>query len=233
MLLNKYIKPIKYGDLIFHLIQQLPLLIWLVYGFQLFQYFLRRKKPNPRIESNFIFSILFLVYSIPFVLAIRNIYYASFVDDITHKFKEEFNKASLPPGFGFCMNTDIDDVAKKQGVLAYWDYACSGDNSKFMYNMLEDLLNRFYYINYAIFLIVILVYNAVSSVNILKSPFIIMNIRFALLLGTIGCLLPIFHTADFTDNIGNLLINSTWITLLTMNTCGFIFIFLAILIGIA
>jgi len=232
MLPNKYIKPIKNGNLIFHILQQLPLLIWIVYGFKLMHLYLNIKKTKWYNKSYVFFCVLILIFSIPFILAIKNIYHASFTDGVTHQIKREFNKASLPPGFGFCMNTKVSENNKKENVLASWDYACAGDNSKFMYDMLRDLLNRFYYVNYAIFLIVILIYNAILRVNILKSPFIRLNIRFALLLGTIGCLLPIFHTADFTDNIRNLLLNSTWITILTMNTCSFIFIFLAILIGI-
>ena len=88
------------------------------------------------------------------------------------------------------------------------------------------MLDRFYYINYAIFLIVLLVFNSLSKVNILKNQFILTNIRMALFLGVIGCILPLFASGFY--------LRSQWITysgsyLLTMNACCFILIGLAVM----
>jgi len=233
MSLNEYIKPIKNGELITYIYGFIPLLLWVVYGFQLKYYFSRITQTKWYSHSSLIILSIIFIYCIPFYLALRSFFRVFFSNDATQKGKSKFTQASLPPGFGSCMDSKVKEEDKKRGVLAYWDYACSGSNTRFMDRMGRDLLNRFYYINYAIFLVVILVYNNITSFNILKSPFMIMNIRFSLLLGTIGCLLPIFQTwAPSFDSVRSLILTSTWMNILTMNVFSFVFIGLTILLGI-
>jgi len=241
---DEYIKPIKNGEIIAHMYTSIPLLLWIVYGFQLQYYFSHIKHTQWYKHSNLITFTVILIYCVPFLLVFRNIYITTkTASPLTKQHKSnlpsaqdqiQHSHAKGPPGFGYCMDTLVKEEDKKRGILAYWDYACSGSNSKNVASVTRDLLNRFYYINYAIFLVVILVYNTVTRINILKSPFMIMNIRFSLLLGTIGCLLPIIHTAatNAQNNVSSLIIVSIWMNMLIMNACSFIFIGLTILLGI-
>jgi len=259
MSLNEYFKPIKNGELMTYIYGASTLLLWVVYGFQLKYFFSHLKQTKWYKHSNLIILSIIIIYCIPFYLAFKSFYGVFFankpilgggtpeemaeivypkkapnaISKFPHKKeKKRFTIAATPPGFGFCMDSKVKEEDKKLGVLAYWDYACTGSNTKFMERMGRDLLNRFYYINYAIFLVVILVYNTVTRINILKSPFMIFNISFSLLLGTIGCLLPIFQTWVEYGNVRNLILTSMWMNILTMNVFSFIFIGLTILLGI-
>ena len=231
--MNDYIKVIPNGDLIYHISSAWPLILWFLFGYNISKHII---KPNTllarRVSKTISFPLKYLhyivsiIWIIPIVLFLRQIYYATFFDPQKQKYKFSPDAPSMPPGFGYCMNTKVKKEDARRGVLAYWNYACEGNNEKFTLNSAKSMLNRFYYINYAIFLIVLLVFNSLSKVNILKNHFILTNIIMALLLGIIGCILPVFAQGFY--------LRSQWMTycgsyLLTMNACCFMLIGLAVM----
>jgi len=231
--MNDYIKAIPDADLIYHLSSGWPLLLWILFGHNLSKHII---KPNSLLGKKvsktisfplkYLHVIVFLIWMIPFVFFFRAIFYATFFDTQKNKSTFDPNSPSMPPGFGYCMNTKVKQKDAQRGVLAYWDYACEGSNEKFTSGSAKAMLDRFYYINYAIFLIVLLVFNSLSKVNILKNRFILTNIRMALFLGVIGCVLPLFASGFY--------LRSQWAThsgsyLLTMNACCFMLIGLAVM----
>ena len=142
--------------------------------------------------QTFFLTTISWVWFIPIIISLRGLYYASFVDNMTGKFTFDPTSASLPPGYGYCLSTKVTNEDSRNGAVAYWDYKCEEQHEKLTTGGGMEMLNRFYYINYAIFLIVLLVYNAISKFNVLNNKFILLNIRVALLLGVLGCLIPVF-----------------------------------------
>jgi len=233
MLNTEYIKPLKNADIFFQLSSMAPLILWFWFGYQLFKHIVSPKsKTGIRISKTISFPlfylhiIVFCLWLIPIAISFRGLYYASFIDNTTGKFKFEPNPASLPPGYGYCLSTKVKEEDSRNGAIAYWDYKCEEQNDKLTTGGGMAMLNRFYYINYAIFLIVLLVFNAISKFNVLNNKFILLNIRMALLLGVIGCLLPVFANGFY---LRSLWLTKTWTHFLSMNSVCLMLIGLAIM----
>ena len=231
--MNEYIKTLPYGDLMYHLTGSWPIILWIFYGYHLSKHLVSpRGKIGKRISKsisfplNWLHTLVWIIWLIPIILILRTMFYAILFDEKKWTTEYEPGKPTLPPGFGYCMNTNIKQEDKAKGILAYWDYACEGSNEKFTTSAANALLTRFYYINYAIFLIVLLVYNTLSKVNILKNKFVLLNIRFALFLGIIGCILPVFASGFY---LRSQWMTTSWSSLLSMNACCFMLIGLAVM----
>ena len=121
--------------------------------------------------------------------------------------------------------TKIKKEDAEKGVVAYFDYKCEDQNNKLILGESTALLNRFYYINYAIFLIVLLVYNALDKFNVFNNKFVLLNIDFALFLGVIGCVVSAFDQFYFRS----LWFTQTWAHLLSMNCVCLMLIGLSIM----
>ncbi len=230
---SKYIKPLDNADIVFQLTSLWPLILWLWFGKQLIKHIVSpTSRIGKRISNTIAFPlyylhiIVFILWLIPIFLAARGLYYATFTDGTTNKIIYDPTTPSLPPGFGYCMTTNIKKEDADNGVIAYWDYKCEGQNKKLITGGGMSLLNRFYYINYAIFLIVLLVYNALNKFNVLNNKFILLNIRVALLLGVLGCLIPVFANGFY---LRSLWLTRTWSHLLSMNAVCLMLIGLSIM----
>ena len=227
-----YIKTLKNADLLFQITSLFPLVIWIWFGFALLKHIVpSTSKVGRRISKTIAFPlfylhiIVFLLWSIPIVLSLRGLYYATFID-AKGSFTYDPTSASLPPGYGYCLSKKVKQEDRKKGIIAYWNYKCESQNNNLTSTAGMSLLNRFYYINYAIFLIVLLVYNAISKFNVLNNKFILLNIRVALLLGVLGCLIPVFANGFY---LRSLWLTKTWAHLLSMNAVCLMLIGLSIM----
>ena len=229
--MSKYIKPLNYADFIFNLTMLLPLLLWLWFGSQLLKYIVpTTSKVGIRISKTIAFPLFYLhilvffLWLIPVYISLRGLYYAAFVDN---KGNATFDPStpSLPPGFGYCMTTKIKKEDAEKGIVAYFDYKCEDQNEKLIISESTALLNRFYYVNYGIFHIILLVYNSMNKFNIFNNKFILLNIDFALFLGVIGCMISAFDQFYYRS----LWFTSTWAHLLSMNCVCLMLIGLAIM----
>jgi len=230
---SKYIKPVDNADLVFHLTSVWPLILWVWFGLQLSKHLVpSTSKTGIRISKTIAFPLyylhilVFVLWSIPVIISLRSIYYAAFVSNKTNKLVFDPTTPSLPPGYGYCMTTKVKKEDAAKGVVAYWDYKCEDQNKKLISGGSMSLLNRFYYINYAIFLIVLLVYNTIVKFNVLNNKFVLLNIRVALLLGVMGCLLPVFADGFY---LRSLWLTQTWAHLLSMNAVCLMLIGLSIM----
>jgi hypothetical protein len=230
---KEYIRPLNNADFVFHITQLGPLILWGWFGLQLSKHLVKSgstigKKIARTISFplEFLHVIVFVLWLIPIAISVRTLYYSSFIGDKDQYFKFDPKTPSLPPGFGYCMDSKVKKKDADKGVVAYWDYKCEGDNEKLISSGGTGLLQRFYYVNYAIFLILILVFNALDKFNILNNKFILLNTRFALMLGTIGCILPVFGEGFY---LRSLWMTQTWSTFLSMNGVCFVFIGLSIM----
>lgn len=228
---SKYFKTLNNADFIFNLTSLWPLIFWFWFGSQLLKHIVSStSKMGIRISKTIAFPLYYLhlivliLWLIPVFISFRTVYYASFVNR-EGKLGFDPTSPSLPPGFGYCMTTKIKKEDAKKGVVAYWDYKCEAGNNKLITGGALALLNRFYYINYAIFLIVLLVYNALVKFNVLNNKFVLLNIRVALLLGVLGCIIPVFDQFYYRS----LWFTQTWAHILSMNCVCLMLIGLSIM----
>ena len=220
--LNKYINYIHHGDFKYHITELLPFIFWICFSVELFSFY----KNSKYLKNKLVRLISILIWCLPFLFAFSNI-----VNNVTPKKNEnnntQNNNVNLPPGVGFCFNSDIQPDDRKKGIISYVDYKCLSNNKKFISTSAKNLLNRSYYINYSIFLIVILAFNTMTKFNIFKNKFILLNIRYALFFGTLACLFTVFSPGFY---LKSLWINQLWSYIVSMNTSCFMFIGISILI---
>ena len=227
---SKYFKFLNNADFIFNFTSLWPLIVWLWFGSQLLKHIVpSTSKAGIRLSKTIAFPLyvlhllIFLLWLIPVYMSLRDLYYATFVNS-KGKFTYDPTTPSLPPGFGYCLTTKVKEEDAQKGIIAYWDYKCEKDNRKLITSGAMGLLNRFYYINYAIFLIVLLVYRALVEFNVLNNKFVLLNIRVALLLGVIGCIIPIFDRFYYRSEW----FTQSWSYLLSMNCVCLMFIGISI-----
>ena len=228
---SKYIKTPNNANLFFHLTSMWPLILWLWFGSRLLKHIVpSTSKTGIRISKTIAFPLyylhilIFLLWLIPVYMSLRGLYYSIFVNS-KGKLIYDFTTPTLGPGFAYCMTTKVKKEDAEKGVVSYWNYKCESANNKLISGESTALLNRFYYINYAIFLIVLLVYNKMDKYNLLNNKFILLNIDFALFIGVIGCIIPVFDQFY----LRSLWFTQTWAHLLSMNSVCLMLIGLAIM----
>lgn len=228
---SNYFNFFNNADLIYNLTSLWPLILWLWFGLQLSKHIISStSKEGIRIAKTiafplyFLHFLLFLLWLIPVYMSLRDVYNGSFVNS-KGNFTYDPTTPSLSPGFGYCLSNKVkkDDAAK--GIIAYWDYKCEKNNRKLITSGSLTMLNRFYYINYAIFLIVLLAYRALVEFNVLNNEFVLLNIRVALLLGVIGCIIPVFDKFYYRSEW----FKQSWSYLLSMNCVCLMFIGISIM----
>ena len=159
---------------------------------------------------------------LPFIVVAYNFYSAQWNTDY------DFTTAEITPGWQFCLDTDhISDEDRKKGLFARWDLKCGLSQISMNYNMVKDLVNRFYYLSNALFIFVLVIYNSLS-VDILKTKYITQTMIWCLLFGIVGMLPSIFNTFYLKTFLFNRFIS----TVLSMNIAAFFLLILAILVRI-
>ena len=237
---TSYLYYLKGGDLYYQCAMAIPLLLWtyiiyrwyafenttnsLVFQYKnLFKNGFFSKKISYHVTNIFIFIfrtfiIAFLLLS-PYIFVIWTIikawYYSNDVD---------FNKASMPPGWNPCLNTDIPESLSKKGVIGTIDYLCLSVQNTTLNAHIRALVDRFYYINYCLFLIVVMIFKNTRT-SWQKSPFLANWIFISLMLGIMGSVMTCFNTTGIISqtlaNLGS--------TLVVMNISAFGIVLFALL----
>jgi len=214
-------RPIPYGGIIYHLSMVTPLLLWaavIIYT-----------RPFGCHYCNFLTYLSYLVIFLPFALFGYNIYeiffsptsrYAEHVTTQT----ERYDKAVVPSGWGYCYTTEVSGKHPLR-PLATYNYVCDSDNSKFLKKRTGDLLERAYNLNYALLLLVFLLYNNMPS-NILKDPRVANFFVISLIIGSITAVMPLLTT---TFDIYSLWLLQQFELLLDINVSAFTLIIVYLL----
>lgn len=58
-----------------------------------------------------------------------------------------------------CLSLNVSKEQEKKGILGIYDYKCEIVQDKILKQNINSLVKRFYFINYGLFLIVIMIYN--------------------------------------------------------------------------
>ena len=258
---SDYINYVPNGDLIYHSLSMLPLLIW---GYVIYYYVKFSPSLSSALDyqkdrlielqlitksnkfSNTIINYLFLFIRtfyllfwmiFPFFMYLFNLFRAEnislFIKDpdtnkdgiisikefltwilnpIKIKYKDNlrknisnFNIAALPPGMDACMNTsNITPEQKENGVLAWFDWKCRVTQSNIIQTFITRLVNSFYYINYCLFLIVLLTFTHQTKTEMTdwrKNATLINWIFISLFFGTLGTTLTVFDSYSWWSMI--------------------------------
>ena len=135
--------------------------------------------------------------------------------------------AALPPGMQACMSTAITKQQKEAGVLAQFDWKCRQRQTSVIQKGITSLVDSFYYINYCLFLIVLLTFTHQSKYAIedwRKNPSLINWILISLLFGIIGTTLTVLESYQWWSMI---FVNMSTV-LLSMNIASFAILIMAI-----
>ena len=260
MMDKDYINYVPSGDLIYHSISMIPLLVWIyiLYYYVNFSPSLStaldyQKKRLVELHiitkshkfSNTIVNYFFLflrgVYLLfwmifPFIMYFYNLFRAenigltvknpgegaaaiSFKDFIVwlmnpssiknrenlRKTTAAFNDAALPPGMNACMDTEnITPEQKRSGALAWFDWQCRDTQTNIIQTFITSLVNSFYYINYCLFLIVLLTFTHQTKQSITdwrKNATLINWIFISLFFGTVGTTLTVLDSYSWWSMI--------------------------------
>jgi len=144
---KKYITQIKNGEIIFWFSLIMPLFLWSFFLYKFFDYSDKvinfNNHHNSATSSMLIFFALF-----PFLFVLKtmiNIFYNE-------------KRSAFP--WSACLSTEnIPKKLKENGVIATYDYECEEIQQNLIHSTINSLVNRFYYINYGLFLLVIMIYN--------------------------------------------------------------------------
>jgi len=171
----------------------------------------------------------YIVLAAPFILFVYNIYEIFFSSDNLYaqrspSKRERYSKAVVPSAWGFCYTTKVSGKHPLR-PLATFNYVCDSRNDKFLKSRTGDLLERAYNLNYALLLLVFLLYNNMPS-NILKDPRVANFFVMSLILGSITAIMPLFTT---TFEIYSVWLLQQFELLLDVNISAFVMIILYLL----
>ena len=155
---NKVFKIIDNGGLIFNITQGLPLVLWVVFITQLY---VARKNPTHskcfrlfHTTNIFLRLVYYFVLALPFIIFLHNMYAAYKAPQPLHKV-DASTSISLPPGWQYCFSSNASSDERNAGIIATEDYKCLKTNYILLKTNITDLINRFYYMNYILLLLVI------------------------------------------------------------------------------
>lgn len=194
-----YVRTVEYANLKILIAPKLIMVLLWTLLIILFYYPYRNYVGNNYIYA-FILSIPYLIILYELFLNRKNLF---------------SSEAHLPIRWERC----FEYVDNNEHIKGLWDYKCGVEQIKYLQNIMTALQQNFYYLNYALFLL-ILIYTNISEntakYSITKHK--IVFICLALFLGTIG-ILP----SSFSDGyVNSLMFTMGFSTLLNMNMSAFL-----------
>jgi len=202
---DPYIETYKHGNLYFNIGPKLvPLVLW---GILAIYYYI------PYYKKNNYSYIYLLILCLPIIMIVLELVFQRTII---------FSSQAIKP---ILWERCFTEITTDKNVKGIWDYKCGFHQISFLQNILNLLQNKFYYLNYALF-ILILIYRRIltnKSQNGLTNS-LITFICIALLIGTIG-ILPSSYSINY---IWSLMIAMGYSTLLNMNIAAFLIILYAL-----
>ena len=218
--MSKYFYEFTALDTVDPILMLIPLVIW--------TYIIKTFLMKSKIVTSINKYLLIVVLAIPYVLIIHNSYQLLFVD----------KGPSYPPTFGFCLNTDVNKTEKQNGIIGKYNLKCNNNNTSIVKTNSRLLINRFYYLNYTLLLLVLMIVplsyitskrgfrKYVDNIDIFKQHKILLKlICLAALFSIIGFLAPIFSN----NHIISFALYKPIVSFLNISVSLLILIFLIIL----
>ena len=144
---KKYITQIKNGRIIFWSPLIIPLFLWCFFLYKFFDF--SNKTISFKNNYNSATSLMLIFFSfLPFLFVLKTIIKVHY-----------YEKRSAFP-WSSCLSTkNIPKKLKDGGVIGMYDYECEVSQQNLIHSTINSLVDRFYYINYGLFLLIIMLYN--------------------------------------------------------------------------
>lgn len=186
--MNDYIRELPFGQYIMPVTHFLTLLVWIYISYT---FVINKNMQNK-------YSYINLILLIPVFIICYNSYNL-LVDD------------GFPSQWPFCLKKDLNINQTQEHVIGIYDLHCDRQKNIYTDSIKNKIINSFYYINYILFMIVLLVHNNIQKK--VESTEILQIISLAVLLGVLGTTL--YNFSDYPS--ATILFYNIQSALLTMN----------------
>jgi len=214
-----YFKKIHYGNFLVNIVPQvIPLIFWVFFIYKFYY-------PFYKYEAKY--SIIFLILMLlPFIILILQII-------LNKSYMFNNNLLVSPISWQSCLslNDKADDGdERKNKVLGVYSYECGASQIDYLQFVMNHFQNRFFYLNFTIFLLVLISQNFknIVSTKFKLGNYHIIFISITLFFGTIG-VLPSSFSYGYSLS---LLIAFMFTSILNMNIAAFLITLYSIYIKI-
>ena len=205
MPIDQYIKTVKYGNIYVNLLSRIfPLILW---GFFIYKYYYPYYKKCKDCSPIFLFLLV-----LPFS--------AIFIELILDPKIIFSDKTQVPALWGYCFDLLLLKKKEHKGVLGVWNYNCGGNQTNAVQTIATALQNKFYYLNFALFLLILIYDNLSKAFNKKMESHHILFIAIALFCGTIGAV-PRSYTSGYVWSLMTMMMFGT---ILNMNIAAFLIV---------
>ena len=198
---NDYILKVKYGKLIFWIPFVAPLLLWVFLLYKFFNFSSVFQKLKKQISFNQIGLLCSAL--LPFLYVFSNLFYV-------------YKKQNFYPWSACLSLVNLPKNLINKGVLGVYDYKCEATQIKLIHNNINSIINRFYYINSGLFLLIIMIYNNTKK-QIFNNQMLADWSLICLFIGILGTILVVFDDFLFIS----IMFLRAGATLLTMLNASF------------
>ena len=202
---SQYIKNIRYGNFYINILPALvPLILWIFFIYNFYYPYLKLKPHK-------------LINNIPLIVILILPFYLFLFGSGDANFNKIIGKNALAPIlFKGCFSQANKNLQEK-GIIGIWDYECAASQVDYLHEFGRHISERFYYVNYALLLFMLIYGKIKSKKSITDNQVIFVSIT--LLFGIIGTLVT-----SFTDNyVTSLMLMIMFSTILNINVAAFLF----------
>ena len=206
---NEYFKNIKYINIYINILPKIvPLVMWCYFIYKYYYIYYTK-------NTNYSFIFL-LILCLPFFIVLGELI---FNKDILF----DNTKIAKPFAWSSCLTLFTEkDTEKDSGILGIYDYKCGANEIQYTQSMMKILQYKFYYLNFTLFLL-ILIYNKFAGLISKNKTFKNIHVIFitiALFFGTLG-VLPCSLAYSYA---WSLMAGMMFSTILNMNIVAFLIV---------
>ena len=218
---KEVMKYIPYGSVIYHLLQGLPIILWVTF---LYTFPETRNSITSLFGKKMPKALFFFVIGLPFFVYLFTMY-QTYIAPNPLKKVDNATAAAMPHGWGYCFTSKVNSDDLNKGILGFLDQDCIEKNQGVFRSRAVDMLNRYHYLNYILLLLIITFRWHTEYIKVKFTPIQCHVIGFSILFGVLATIVPLFSTY---------LLRGMWIVqtmsvMLTMNVACFILIILSFL----
>lgn len=217
---SQVIRVIENGGLIFSLSQGIPLILWILFIIQMNTFSKQSSRNCFTIftSSNIFVTILYyFLLALPFIVYLFNIYNTYNSPNPLKKVNDE-TAISFPPGWEYCFSSDVSKQKHPKSIIATEDLKCMKTNTTLLKNNIRDIIDRFYYMNYILLLLVLAFKYHTKFVKVKLNFYNCDILGYSILFGIMGTVVVAFVGYE----IKGLWVVELLTVLLTMNISCFI-----------
>lgn len=204
---SEYFVKLKYGNIYINIIPKVvPLLLWCFFIYKYyFKFYVK--------QTNYSFVFLFLM-CLPFIIVILE-------GVLNYNILFNTNSLVAPVTWKSCFSLfDSKKENTNDHVLGKYSYKCGANQIDYLQNMMNELQYRFYYLNFTLFLLLLISqdFSGLIKISYKHENYHVIFIAITLFFGTLG-VLPSSFVYSYTLS---LIIGMVFSSILNMNIAAFL-----------